>query len=71
VAYSVICPGSISLSRPEGMGSEVGRKINILVAQERGPEWTSNDTDPATKECDKSNSAHLILIKEATSAVKT
>lgn len=49
----------------------MGRKINILVAQERGPVWTSNDTEPANKEFDKSNSAHLILIKEATSAVKT
>lgn len=49
----------------------MGRKINILVVQERVPGGTSDDIEPATKECEKSNSVYLILIKEATSVVKT
>lgn len=69
-AYSVMFPGSISLFRPEGMGGEVGRKINTSLAQDRGPAWTSNETEPGPKECDKSNPAYLILVKEATSVVK-
>ena len=62
-------PGSISLFGQEGMGGEAGGKIDILVTQERGLAWISSDAEPAAKECNKSNSAHLILIKEDTRAV--
>lgn len=36
-----------------------------------GPPWASDNSEPATEEYDKFNSAHLTLLKEDTSATKT
>lgn len=47
VAYSLRLPGFVFLFGQEDMGGEAGRKINTSVAQQRGPAWTGDDTEPA------------------------